>query len=384
MELSMKYPTRIIIPEYVQDFRCIGGACEESCCIGWDIDIDKKSFKKYRKSSDQELKKLFSDFLYRNRISRSKETDYGKIAIRANRWCPFLNDDKLCKIHKKTGEAALSNVCHTYPRNFNITDGVWELSLYLSCPEAVRQLLSQKEPIVFLEMDFNNERFIISSEINTGDRIWRKSPVSRLPELRTQSIAILQDRSHSISNRLIKLGFEMAEVSGKEETTERPSAFSRDHLELLVYAIESLGMMGEEESPLFAEYTAKALDTFSGSSLTEIRKVNETVLEPFMDSNSHLFEHYLVNTVFQENFPFTFNDEAFDGYVMLVLRYALVLFYLAAIAVCQESLSFENVVSMVQIHSKVINHHKSFGYNILQEIKRKGYDNMSFLPGIIF
>ena len=28
-------------PVYFEDFKCIGGKCEDSCCIGWNIDIDK-------------------------------------------------------------------------------------------------------------------------------------------------------------------------------------------------------------------------------------------------------------------------------------------------------------------------------------------------------
>ena len=37
-------------PRYFEEFKCIGGKCEDSCCIGWNIDIDKITFKKYFKS----------------------------------------------------------------------------------------------------------------------------------------------------------------------------------------------------------------------------------------------------------------------------------------------------------------------------------------------
>ena len=33
-----------IYPRYFEEFKCIGGKCEDSCCIGWNIDIDKITF----------------------------------------------------------------------------------------------------------------------------------------------------------------------------------------------------------------------------------------------------------------------------------------------------------------------------------------------------
>ena len=41
-------------PVYFEDFKCIGGKCEDSCCIGWNIDIDKVTFS----SGDSFLKGL--------------------------------------------------------------------------------------------------------------------------------------------------------------------------------------------------------------------------------------------------------------------------------------------------------------------------------------
>ena len=29
------------VPDYYETFRCIAGECKDSCCIGWEIDIDE-------------------------------------------------------------------------------------------------------------------------------------------------------------------------------------------------------------------------------------------------------------------------------------------------------------------------------------------------------
>lgn len=34
---------RILVPEYLDEFSCIGGACEDTCCAGWNITVDKKN-----------------------------------------------------------------------------------------------------------------------------------------------------------------------------------------------------------------------------------------------------------------------------------------------------------------------------------------------------
>ena len=32
---------KLRVPDYYYDFKCIGGDCTDSCCIGWELDIKK-------------------------------------------------------------------------------------------------------------------------------------------------------------------------------------------------------------------------------------------------------------------------------------------------------------------------------------------------------
>ena len=38
------------IPHYYNRFQCMAGSCPDTCCAGWEIAIDPKSLKKYRKA----------------------------------------------------------------------------------------------------------------------------------------------------------------------------------------------------------------------------------------------------------------------------------------------------------------------------------------------
>ena len=66
---------KVLKPFYYDEFNCIAGQCIDSCCIGWKIDIDKKSYNKYKKIKGAFGKKL-NDSITRNRTSNN-EFRYG-------------------------------------------------------------------------------------------------------------------------------------------------------------------------------------------------------------------------------------------------------------------------------------------------------------------
>ncbi len=390
---NMKKKTKILIPSYAIDFNCIGGECEDSCCIGWDIDIDKKTFRKYCRTKDTRMKHKFAEHIYRNEESYNHNVDYGRIAIRESKWCPFLDKDKLCEIYQNLGEDSLSNVCYSFPRVYNVLNGNYELSLYMSCPEAVRKLLSSREPIRFSEHDMPVVKHIVNGSINTGDKYWKNSPVRNLPELRSLSIDTIQDRSHSINERILDLGSRLEKIAQSglipKDPVRDPIRFESKYafqMDFFGYVIESLGFIDEIDSPVFANYTSLVMEGFellgdeSQNSRTDLYKeAIRTIVKPFTEENTYIFEHYLVNSIYQDNFPFSENQDMFDGYVILVVRYAFVQFYLAGIASKHGKLTKDDIALMIQVHTKIISHHKTFIPNLLREIKRRQFDNMEFI-----
>jgi lysine-N-methylase len=70
---------KCIVPSYYKDFTCIGAACEDNCCeMGWNIDIDKKTYQKYRDFRDPEFKATLDKHIKRNRRSNT-DNEYAKI-----------------------------------------------------------------------------------------------------------------------------------------------------------------------------------------------------------------------------------------------------------------------------------------------------------------
>ena len=83
------------VPTYFNEFACIGGACEDNCCIGWEVDIDDESLEVYNSVGGE-----FGDRL------RRYMNDENSFTLKNNR-CPFLNDKKRQKT--QTGLLSLSS-----------------------------------------------------------------------------------------------------------------------------------------------------------------------------------------------------------------------------------------------------------------------------------
>jgi lysine-N-methylase len=39
----------MVYPDYYPEFSCIAGACKNSCCIGWEIDVDEEALARFSK-----------------------------------------------------------------------------------------------------------------------------------------------------------------------------------------------------------------------------------------------------------------------------------------------------------------------------------------------
>ncbi|MCI8831036.1 MAG: hypothetical protein HFG43_08640 [Lachnospiraceae bacterium] len=138
-----------LVPNYYKEFQCIGNKCSNHCCHGWRVLIDPSSHKKYVNAEGAFGEKLRENIIEKNGEYFFKMTDKNQ--------CPFLNKENLCDIYIELGRESLCHTCTTYPRLYNQYADIMESNLCISCPEAARLLLSQKEPLSFLlaEDDFD-------------------------------------------------------------------------------------------------------------------------------------------------------------------------------------------------------------------------------------
>ena len=137
-----------VTPSYYKKFECIGSLCKHSCCIGWEIDIDGDTAKKYENVGGVFGKRL------QDSIDKSGECPHFILGDKER--CPFLNKNNLCDIIINLGEGYLCEICDAHPRFKNYFSDRVEIGLGLCCEEACRIILSEGEPFS-LEITKNNE-----------------------------------------------------------------------------------------------------------------------------------------------------------------------------------------------------------------------------------
>ena len=131
---------KTMVPAFYKEFHCIGSACKDNCCIGWEIDIDERTAEFYR-SVPGELGK---------RLQREIDWETGCFKLGEGERCPFLNGDNLCDIIIGLGEEHLCDICDRHPRFRNVLPECVEMGVGLCCEEAVRLLLSFTEKMTLV------------------------------------------------------------------------------------------------------------------------------------------------------------------------------------------------------------------------------------------
>lgn len=191
--------------DYYEKFQCIADKCKDSCCIGWEIDIDEDTYEYYAAVPGSFGKRL-KRHMY---LTKDKEHSF---RLGEHGRCPFLNSENLCDICIELGEEALSEVCTEYPR-FSITYGdVWQKALCLSCEEVGRILFTHKEPVKLVDYempDYEEEYTSEEEEIHGQDESLKEAQEARevhyiawLEKLQELLISTLQNREISFADRV--------------------------------------------------------------------------------------------------------------------------------------------------------------------------------------
>lgn len=145
---------RFRVPTYYKEFKCIAHECKDSCCIGWEIDIDEETYDYYNNVPGEFGERL------RSHMKAGSENCF---RLKNNR-CPFLNQNNLCDICVELGEEALSEVCTEYPRFTMEYGDVIEKCMALSCEEVGRLIFETKGYLEYEEIKIPDSCEVEESE----------------------------------------------------------------------------------------------------------------------------------------------------------------------------------------------------------------------------
>ncbi|MGN1316583.1 MAG: flagellin lysine-N-methylase [Acutalibacteraceae bacterium] len=197
-----------IKPDFYHKFKCIAHKCTDSCCIGWEIDIDENTLRKYKGKNCEFGEKIRSEIITAEDGSRC-------FALGENERCPFLNDKNLCEIIINCGEEYLCDICREHPRFYEWFPGVTECGLGLCCEEVCRLLLENENGFSLIEEN-DGEKISLDSEEDT----YQSDYYIVLSGIRDDFFKILFDKDLSFEDKLVKILTKTEEFCGEKCTVK--------------------------------------------------------------------------------------------------------------------------------------------------------------------
>jgi len=362
------------IPDYYRQFRCLMGDCKDSCCKGWEIDIDDETYAYY--------KVVEGDFGDRIRKAMRKGEEHSFFLNEGR--CPFLNRQNLCDICIELGEESLSEVCTEYPR-FTVEYGqVKEKSLALSCEEVGRLIFSRKDKLKLEEIREDGY------PENTEEELFFPEEIEQIRDL---AIKILQNRLEKIEYRAIKylMFCEKAQLLIEKEHME--SDILKNELEKICIdnvAEEEKELQYQEEAILDLLHTR--VDILRGMELLEekweeksglLQKLSEIqgylpdmkqFLEQFR-SREYEYEHLLVYYTFRYFTKAVYDRDVLNKAKLAVLGYLairdldLISWKEHQCSGQEECISLEEQIDVVKIFAREVEHAEENLEYLAKELK---------------
>lgn len=402
--MATLHPTRriqVLTPKFAERFQCIGSQCEDTCCTGWRVDIDKKTFKYYRQTTSPILSERLK--AVKRVRTETTETNYGRIElIPETGACPMI-EDQLCSIQKELGEDKLSNTCFTYPRTAVDAGGFYQQALTLSCPEAARLALLATDAFEFSQTQahirpatieklqprlglsteqINEVRFFCIQLIRTeGFELWQKIALvglfcetltealktnnpNRITEIMATTQELMASRQLSELFESLQPNYEIQAITfamlWDSKTRSRTSAH-QDKVNKAVAA--GLGADAEtgdvSAEQLIQKYT------------NGVKKLPQALKEAPL-----FLENYIVNEMWRETFPYG-SEKPFDHYLRLVIRFGLVRFMLAAQCSQEDELPDLNLLAQtVQTFCRRYQHDTQFALKVNGCFENAGWSEL--------
>ncbi len=298
----------LLKPDFYDAFVCIASRCRDTCCAGWEIEVDEETLKKYG-----EVPGNFGRSL-RSRISQEEDGAYFTLA--PGRRCPFLNERNLCEIYLQLGEDMLCDICREHPRFYQWFGDYTEAGLGLCCEEVCRLLFQRKEPL----------RFVRETRGETGEE---EDPLLQpLLKARERLFSILQNRSRPMDQRMaaaLEFAEQLDPPVRQEDTEEIRKLAGTDPSDWLETAEKEEAWYGSREKVLELLKLYETLESLDGTwrgRMEDLREQLPHLLEQrrvFLDAfrnREYEYEHLTVYFLYRY-----FMEALFDGCVLPPVRF---------------------------------------------------------------
>ena len=396
---------QVLKPSYYDKFRCIGKDCKDTCCIGWKIQIDKKSYNKYKKVKG-EFGRYLNGSIKRN---RNKETDlfYGEIKLENGR-CPLLNEHNLCEVYINLGEEFLCNTCKIYPRFIRKYGDIYEKSLSLSCPEVSKILVDLKEDFAF-NMEHENLKevemeYVTQENYNTGLynmlwegrslsiqvaqfkelEIWKRLIFIKLIEEKLQNL-IYESTYNNLDNVIRNLTNTITsyDVIKSFDNIKKVNTIKVLFIRMILQKSANLGKTSDKFWDILKEFNI----LFEGQneiSISDLLDDKENEFNNYFEEYDYIFENYIVYNLYNNYMKCLITKDLNKEVLILILKYSIIkILLLAKWNANNKALVKEDIIDVLYSFSRVIEHNDVFLNDLYKEIKEAEYDTLAYLTILV-
>ena len=397
---------KVLKPFYYDDFKCTANECIDNCCSNWKIEIDEKTYKKYKKLKGEWGKKINSN-ISRKR-SNANYLQYGKINLKNNK-CSLLSEDGLCTIHGSLGEDYLCNTCRIYPRSIKKCGEIYERNLSISCPEVARYIIKSKDNFSFNLEDEKlsdlDKDYIVNNKYNEKlyNILWDARSLAmeiiQFKEIeiwkRISFFKMLCDKVQNLINEKQYDNYEEVLNKFREQITnidvinslDKISVISDVKIKFIQSALQvraNQGSNNEKFDNLLREYNElfdKDID-FKSNVEKVIKKEEEFNI--YLKEQENIIENLLIYLIYKYFMKALYTRDLNAEVNNIILSYAMIkMLLLARYNKNNKELNEDDFVEVFYLFSRTVEHNPVFLPNIYKDIKEAGYDTLAYMTILV-
>ena len=391
---------KVLKPFYYDDFKCVAGDCIDNCCHAeWEISIDKKTYKKYRKLKGQWGNKINNNI---GRIrSNISDLRYGKIKLK-DKGCSLLDEKGLCTIHANLGVGYLCNTCKVYPREITKFGEIYERNLFMSCPEVARYFVRHKENFYF---NMGEEELSDLDKDYIIDKSYDEKLYNLLWDSRSLAMEIIQFKEIEIWKRIIFLKMltdKVQKLIDEENYESYEKVLNTLRSEITnIDVINSLDKIKFVEDVKFdfiqsiinkssqlkrVKYSQLINDYYEMFNATDDKKENlkllfekEREFNIFLKDYENILENLLIYLIYGYFMLALYSKDLNKQVNKVVITYSMIkMLLLGRYNANENKLDEEDFVEVFYVFSRVIEHKPGFLNRLYNGIKEAGYDKIAY------
>lgn len=396
---------KVLKPFYYDDFKCIAGDCIDNCCHAeWEISIDKKTYKKYRKLKGQWGNKINNNI---GRIrSNISDLRYGKIKLK-DKGCSLLDEKGLCTIHANLGVGYLCNTCKVYPREITKFGEIYERNLFMSCPEVARYFVRHKENFYF---NMGEEELSDLDKDYIIDKSYDEKLYNLLWDSRSLAMEIIQFKEIEIWKRIIFLKIltdKVQKLIDEENYENYEKVLNTFRNEITnIDVINSLDKIKFVEDVKFdfiqsiinkssqlkrVKYSELINDYYEMFNATDDKKENlkllfekEREFNIFLKDYENILENLLIYLIYEYFMVALYSEDLNKQVNKVIITYSMIkMLLLGRWFKNNKELEEDDFVEVFYVFSRVIEHNSTFLNKIYEGVKEVGYDKIAYITILV-